>query len=132
MRISAIHCQPFAICSILIHNKNGAATVRERCNFMAKRSRIIKVAGLSLAGFCAVSLVADKVAVNPEIGQLAGYCGAFLGALVGRGRARAADRGIHGTRSAESASETAGRASVPVDLSGEEVAKNEEKVGFSK
>jgi hypothetical protein len=55
---------------------------------MAKRSRIIKVAGLSLAGFCAVSLVADKVAMGPEASQIAGYCGAFLGALVGRGRAR--------------------------------------------
>jgi hypothetical protein len=53
---------------------------------MAKGSKIIKVAGLSLAGFCAVSLVADKVAVSPETSQLAGYCGAFLGALVGRGR----------------------------------------------
>jgi hypothetical protein len=53
---------------------------------MAKRSRIIKVAGLSLAGFCAVSLVADKVAVSSETAQLAGYCGAVLGALVGRGR----------------------------------------------
>lgn len=53
---------------------------------MAKGSRIIKIAGLSLAGFCAVSLVADKVAVSPETSQLAGYCGAILGALVGRGR----------------------------------------------
>ena len=53
---------------------------------MAKGSRIIKVAGLSLVGFCAVSLVADKVAVSPETSQLAGYCGAVLGALVGRGR----------------------------------------------
>lgn len=55
---------------------------------MPKGSRIIKVAGLSLAGFCAVSLIADKVAVSPETSQLAGYCGAFLGALVGRGRSR--------------------------------------------
>lgn len=54
---------------------------------MAKGSRIIKVAGLSLAGFCAVSLVADK-ALGPEAAQIAGYCGAFVGALVGRGRAR--------------------------------------------
>jgi hypothetical protein len=80
---------------------------------MAKRSRIIKVAGLSLAGFCAVSLVADKVAANPEIGQVAGYCGAFLGALVGRGRAR--DRRIHGTHPAEPASETSDQPSLPAD-----------------
>lgn len=57
---------------------------------MAQPSRIIKVAGLSLAGFCAVSLMADKVAVSPETSQLAGYCGAFLGALVGRTRGRRA------------------------------------------
>jgi hypothetical protein len=55
---------------------------------MPKVSRIMKVAGLSLAGFCAVSLVADKVISNPEASQVAGYCGAFLGALVGRGRAK--------------------------------------------
>jgi hypothetical protein len=55
---------------------------------MAKGSRIIKVAGLSLAGFCAVSLLADKVAISPETSQIVGYCGAFLGALVGRGRSR--------------------------------------------
>jgi hypothetical protein len=61
---------------------------RFRTRYMAKRSRIIKVAGLSLAGFCAVSLIADKVAISPETSQVAGYCGAFLGALVGRGRGR--------------------------------------------
>jgi hypothetical protein len=53
---------------------------------MAQSSKIIKVAGLSFVGFCAVSLVADKVAFGPEASQIAGYCGAFLGALAGRGR----------------------------------------------
>jgi hypothetical protein len=53
---------------------------------MAKSSKIIKVAGLSLVGFCAVSLAADKVALSAGASQLAGYCGAFLGALVARGR----------------------------------------------
>ncbi len=53
---------------------------------MVKTSRIMKVAGLSLVGFCAVSLAADKVALSPEASQLAGFCGAFLGALAGRGR----------------------------------------------
>jgi hypothetical protein len=51
-------------------------------------SRIMKVASLSFAGFCAVSLVADKVITSPEASQIAGYCGAFVGALVGRGRSR--------------------------------------------
>jgi hypothetical protein len=53
---------------------------------MAKSSRILKVAGLSFVGFCAVSLAADKVALSPETAQWAGFCGAFLGALAGRGR----------------------------------------------
>jgi hypothetical protein len=53
---------------------------------MAQTSKIIKVAGLSFVGFCAVSFAADKVAFGPEAAQIAGYCGAFLGALVGRGR----------------------------------------------
>jgi len=79
---------------------------------MAQKSRIIKVAGLSLAGFCAVSLVADKVAVSPETAQLAGYCGAFLGALVGRGRAR---ERRSATETGLPASETSGRESIPVD-----------------
>jgi hypothetical protein len=55
---------------------------------MPKPSRIMKVAGLSFVGFCAVSLVADKASLAPAIAQAAGFCGAFVGALVGRGRAR--------------------------------------------
>lgn len=80
---------------------------------MAKGSRIIKVAGLSLAGFCAVSLVADKVAVSPETSQLAGYCGAFLGALVGRGRA--GRRRVSGVQTDAPVSERPDREAVPVD-----------------
>jgi hypothetical protein len=53
---------------------------------MPNSSKIIKVAGWSFVGFCAVSLVADKVAFGSEAAQVAGYCGAALGALVGRGR----------------------------------------------
>jgi hypothetical protein len=54
---------------------------------MAKNSRIIKVAGFSLVGFCAVALAADKASLAPEVAQVAGFCGAFVGAIVGRGRA---------------------------------------------
>ena len=54
---------------------------------MAKSSSMIKVAGLSLLGFCAASYVADKM-TGTEAAQLAGYCGAFAGALVGRARAK--------------------------------------------
>ena len=55
---------------------------------MPKTSRIMKVAGLSFVGFCAVSLAADKASLAPAAAQAAGFCGAFLGALVGRGKAR--------------------------------------------
>lgn len=48
----------------------------------------MKVAGLSFVGFCAVSLAADKASLAPAAAQVAGFCGAFVGALVGRGRAR--------------------------------------------
>jgi hypothetical protein len=55
---------------------------------MPKTSRIMKVAGLSFVGFCAVSLAADKASLAPAAAQVAGFCGAFVGALVGRGRAK--------------------------------------------
>lgn len=51
---------------------------------MAERSRIIKVAGLSFVGFCAASAFADKLPIDSTLTQLAGYCGAFAGAMVGR------------------------------------------------
>jgi hypothetical protein len=46
----------------------------------------MKVAGLSFVGFCAVSLAADKASLAPALSQVAGFCGALAGALVGRGR----------------------------------------------
>ena len=41
--------------------------------------RITKVAGASLVGFVAISIAADKVA--PNVSQVAGFLGAFLGSL---------------------------------------------------
>jgi hypothetical protein len=49
-----------------------------------KDSRVLKVAGLSFIGFCAVSMAADRAALSPAVSQLAGFCGAFLGALAAR------------------------------------------------
>lgn len=53
---------------------------------MAERSRIIKVAGLSFVGFCAVSAAADRLPIGVNTMQIAGFCGAFVGALIGRYR----------------------------------------------
>ena len=51
-----------------------------------KVSRIAKVAGASLVGFCAVALAAVKVNVAPAVSQVAGFVGAFFGSLAaGRG-----------------------------------------------
>ena len=47
-------------------------------------SKILRIAGLSLAGFCAVSVGIDKVNVGPLTSQLAGFCGAFLGKIAAR------------------------------------------------
>lgn len=80
---------------------------------MPKGSRIIKVAGLSLAGFCAVSLVADKVAMSPETSQLAGYCGAFLGALVGHRRSHG--RRLSGAVGDSEVTEDSEHETVPAD-----------------
>jgi uncharacterized membrane protein YeaQ/YmgE (transglycosylase-associated protein family) len=55
-------------------------------------SKIYKVAGLSLIGFCAVSLGMDRANVGPVASQVAGFCGAFVGALVAQKRARSAAR----------------------------------------
>ena len=49
-----------------------------------KRPGIWKVAGLSLIGFCAISVAADRVNLGPIASEVAGFCGAFLGALAGR------------------------------------------------
>jgi len=51
-----------------------------------KLSRITKVAIGSLVGFCAVSLGADKIPLNPLASQVAGFAGAFLGSLVAQRR----------------------------------------------
>jgi hypothetical protein len=48
-----------------------------------KNSRIMKIAGLSFVGFCAVSVAVDRVSLSPLASQLAGFCGAFVGALIG-------------------------------------------------
>jgi uncharacterized membrane protein YeaQ/YmgE (transglycosylase-associated protein family) len=51
-------------------------------------SKIYKVAGLSLLGFCAVSIGLDRANVGPIASQAAGFCGAFVGALVAHRRKR--------------------------------------------
>src|SRR3954454_19287791 len=51
-------------------------------------SKIYKVAGLSLLRFCAVSIGVDRANVGPIASQVAGFCGAFLGALVAQRRQR--------------------------------------------
>ena len=57
-----------------------------------KNSRIMKIAGLSFVGFCAVSVAVDRVCLSPVTSQLAGFCGAFVGALIGgRGAGRQSD-----------------------------------------
>jgi hypothetical protein len=55
-----------------------------------KLSKITKVAGASLLGFCAVSLAADKLPLNPVASQVAGFAGAFLGSLVAKVRPKGA------------------------------------------
>ena len=55
-----------------------------------KLSKITKVAGASLLGFCAVSLAADKLPLNPVASQVAGFAGAFLGSLVAKVRPKSA------------------------------------------
>ncbi len=55
-------------------------------------SKIYRVAGLSLIGFCAVSLGVDRANVGPVVSQLAGFGGAFLGALVAQRRVRSFER----------------------------------------
>jgi len=53
-----------------------------------KNSKILKVAGLSLAGFCAVSIGVDKANIGPVAQQVAGFCGAFVGGWIGARRRR--------------------------------------------
>jgi hypothetical protein len=54
-----------------------------------KLSKITKIAGAGLIGFCAVSLAADKIALNPVASQVAGFVGAFLGSLMAKRRSKA-------------------------------------------
>lgn len=55
----------------------------------AKKTGILKIAGLSLVGFCAVSIGVDRADVGPIASQVAGFCGAFLGGLAAHRRSRA-------------------------------------------
>ncbi len=55
---------------------------------MVKNSKILKVAGLSLVGFCAVSIGVDRADVGPVASQVAGFCGAFVGGWIGARRRR--------------------------------------------
>jgi len=50
------------------------------------------VAGLSLVGFCAVSIGVDRANLGPLTSQLAGFCGAFLGGWAGARRRRSTIR----------------------------------------
>ena len=52
-----------------------------------KASKIAKIAGSSLLGFVAASLVADRVNLNPLASQITGFVGAFFGTLAARRRA---------------------------------------------
>jgi hypothetical protein len=61
-----------------------------------KKSGILKIAGLSLVGFCAVSIGVDRENVGPITSQVAGFCGAFLGGLAAHRRNRAAENGAAG------------------------------------
>ncbi len=54
-------------------------------------SRLSKIAGLGLVGFCAVSIAADKANLSPVLSQVMGFAGAFLGSLVA-GRRRRGER----------------------------------------
>ncbi len=48
-----------------------------------KASKITKIAGFSLLGFCVAAATADKANLAPIASQVAGFAGAFLGSLVG-------------------------------------------------
>ena len=73
-----------------------------------KVSRIAKVAGASLVGFCAVSLVADKASVAPMASQVAGFVGAFLGSFVAGRRSRKSEAAITGNQPTRDDSATSG------------------------
>ena len=56
------------------------------------KSGMLKVAGLSLLGFCAVSIGVDRANIGPIASQIAGFSGALLGGLAARRRALAAEK----------------------------------------
>ena len=60
-----------------------------------KVTRIAKIAGLSVAGFCLSAAAADKINLNPAASQLAGFAGAFLGTLFARMRTKPASPGAN-------------------------------------
>ncbi len=66
-----------------------------------KASRITKIAGLGLAGFVAASFVADKANLTPLLAQVAGFAGAVVGSVVGRGRKQLEGRRGEATRKKE-------------------------------
>jgi hypothetical protein len=80
-----------------------------------KLSKITKIAGAGLIGFCAVSLAADKIALNPVASQVAGFAGAFLGSLMAKRRSKAkqvlTNRAIGGGEIVQDADSARGRAS---------------------
>jgi hypothetical protein len=51
-----------------------------------KMSRMSKIAGAGLLGFCAVSLGMDKANLAPVASQVAGFVGAFLGSMAAQRR----------------------------------------------
>lgn len=71
---------------------------------MAERVNIYKIAGLSLLGFCAVSIGLNRADIGPMASQLASLCGAFAGALVGQVRRRS----IHAVHQDEEVKEAIG------------------------
>ncbi len=56
------------------------------------KSGILKIAGLSLVGFCAASIGMDRVNAGPIASQFAGFSGALLGGFAAYRRARAASK----------------------------------------
>jgi hypothetical protein len=69
----------YSSCAILFWQSESILEVVRK-----KFGGVKTVAGLSFVGFCAASVIADRVNLNPMASQVAGFIGAFLGALVGR------------------------------------------------
>jgi hypothetical protein len=80
-----------------------------------KNSKIFKVAGLSLAGFCAVSIGVDKANIGPVAQQVAGFCGAFVGGWIGARRRRRSAEALTAKADASPAQEVALPEATPVE-----------------